>query len=223
MKNLLVINSSGRVTRSITRHLTQRFTKNWLAVNPGGTVTNRDIGQHTPPIINETWIAAAFADLNTRTDAMCEALALSDNLINEIISAEVIVIGSPVYNFGMPASLKAYFDQIVRVGLSFSFEAGATEPYRPLLATKPVYILTAAGDGAMLPGGAAAHLNFLEPHLKTVLSFIGLTEVHFIRVGYDEYQDDRLKYSIAAAEIVIDQLLNKSSSLASTTASVPRD
>jgi FMN-dependent NADH-azoreductase len=207
MKNtLLVINSSGRVTRSITRRLTTRFANTWRACHPEGIVLHRDVGLTPPPVVDEAWIAAAFADAAKRSSAALEALRLSEMLINELEQADVIVVGAPIYNFGMPAQLKAYFDQVVRVGRTFGFSAESEEPYRPLLPPKPVVIVTAAGDGSLFPGGALAHLNSLEPHLRTVLGFIGQTDLTFVRVGYDEFQDDRLARSLAAAEAKIDEL-----------------
>ena len=137
---------------------------------------------------------------------MGAALQVSDSLIDELVAADCVVLGTPIYNFGMPAQLKAYFDQVVRVGRTFAFAPGDAEPYRPLLASKPVIVVTAAGDGSMHPGGALYHLNYLEPHLLTVLGFIGLTDTTFVRVGYDEFQDDRLKRSLSAAERTIDEL-----------------
>jgi FMN-dependent NADH-azoreductase len=209
MKTILIINSSGRTTRSITRHLAARLARGWMTRHPGGQILNRDLGLNPPAPVNEAWIAAAFADEPSRTPAMREALAVSDTLIDELIASDAVVIGTPIYNFGMPAPLKAYFDQVVRVGRTFAFEPGTPEPYRPLLAPKPVVVLTAAGDGSMHPGGKLAHLNFLEPHLTTVLGFIGLPEVNFVRVGYDEFQDDRFKRSLATAEAAVDEVLEK--------------
>ncbi|HET9523570.1 MAG TPA: NAD(P)H-dependent oxidoreductase, partial [Terrimicrobiaceae bacterium] len=135
-------------------------------------------------------------------------LALSEALIEELIRADTVVLGAPMYNFGMPAQLKAYFVQIVRVGRTFGFDPGASEPYRPLLTSKPVVVVVSVGDGSLLPGGALAHLNFLEPHLRTILAFIGLTDVTLVRAGYDEYGDDRAKRSLTAAEAAIDQVLD---------------
>lgn len=201
MNSLLVINSSGRITRSITRHLTARFSEAWLRQNPGATIVHRDVGTNPPPAVNEEWIAAAFSGSAEAPDA----LELSNTLIDEIIQADAIVLGVPMYNFGMPAQLKAYVDQIVRVGRTFAFDAAAEEPYQPLLEAKPVVVLTSAGDGAIHPGGPLAHMNYLEPHLETVFQFIGLNDVTFIRVGYDEYQDGRLKRSLSNAEAAIDQ------------------
>lgn len=205
MKTLLVINSSGRVARSLTRKLTHRFAAAWRARHPNGTVVYRDLGENPPPV-NERWIGAAFTEADRRTPAMTEALQVSENLIEELAEADAVVLGAPMYNFGMPAQLKAYFDQVVRVGRTFAFEPDVAEPYRPLLAPRPVIVVVSAGDGSLHPGGPLAHLNFLEPHLKTVLGFIGLAHPKFVRVGYDEFQDDRLKHSLASAEAAIDKL-----------------
>lgn len=204
MKSLLVLHSSGRVTRSITRRLAQRFATAWLGQNLGGRVHERDLGLNPPTTVNEPWIAAAFSEPAARTAAMRDSLRLSDTLVDEIIAADAIVIGAPIYNFGMPAQLKAWLDQIVRVGRTFAFQPGDAEPYRPLLASRPVLVLESAGDGSLYPGAPLAHLNFLEPHLTTVLGFVGLTDVDFIRVGYEEFQDQRLQDSLAAAEQAVD-------------------
>jgi FMN-dependent NADH-azoreductase len=207
METLLVINSSGRVTRSITRRLTQRFSDAWQKQNPAGKIIQRDVGRNPPAPVDEGWITAAFAEPARRTLAMHDALRSSETLIEEIIAADVIVVGAPIYNFGMPAQLKAFVDQIIRVGRTFDFVPGTAEPYRPLLASKPVLVISSAGDGALHPGGTLAHLNFLEPHLETVFRFIGLIDITFVRVGYDEFQDERLKHSLAAAETALDEFL----------------
>jgi FMN-dependent NADH-azoreductase len=209
MKSLLVINSSGRHTRSITRHLTARFVAAWSARNLGAQIFTRDVGTNPPPPVDELWIAAAFAQPAERTSAMNDALALSDALIDEIIWAKAIVLGVPMYNFGIPGQLKTYIDQIVRIGRTFDFNVAAADPYRPLLQPKPVVIIISTGDGALHPGGALAHLNFLEPHLETVLRFIGLTDLRFIRVGYDEFQDERFRQAMADAEIAVDKMIDQ--------------
>jgi FMN-dependent NADH-azoreductase len=203
---LLIINSSGRETRSITRQLTKRYAAAWRAHHPDGEIIDRDVGLHPPPPVDERWIAAAFADPAVRTQAMHEALRTSNALIDELVQADQLLIGTPIYNFGLPAQLKAYFDQVVRVGRTFAFDPKAPQPYRPLLSPKPVVVVTATGDGALLPGGALAHLNHLDPHLRTIFEFIGLTDLTFVRVGDEEFQDDRLKRSLRNAEDALDAL-----------------
>lgn len=207
MKRLLIINSSGRITRSITRHLTKRFTERWQALNSGSEILVRDVGVHPPAPVDEAWIAAAFAGPENRGDA--GALALSDALIEEIMRADLIVLGVPMYNFGMPAQLKAYIDQIVRVGRTFAFSEDETNPYQGLVPRKPVVMITATGTGGYEAGGVFAHLNFLEPHLEAVFRFIGLTDITFIRVGFEELQNDRFKRSVASAEKEVDQVLER--------------
>jgi len=207
MKTLLAVHSSGRVTRSITRKLTARFTTRWLARHPDGRVLERDLTANPPPVVNEAWIAAAFAE--PESAATPEVLRLSEQLIEELVEADVVVLGTPMYNFGMPAQLKAYIDQIVRVGRTFAFAPGELQPYRPLVPSKPVVVLTSAGDGGLHPGGPLAHMNHLEPHLTTALGFIGLTDVQFIRAGYDEFQDDRTRRSLARAEEEVDRCVDQ--------------
>src|SRR5688572_16153754 len=116
MKTLLVIDSSARSNRSTTRSLTRRFAEAWKQRFGDAAVIRRDLGATPPPAIDEAWIAAAFGEPNGETPA---ALFESETFIGELFQADVIVIGAPMYNFGMPAALKAYFDQIVRVGRTF--------------------------------------------------------------------------------------------------------
>ena len=210
MKTLLVLNASGRITRSITRQLTTRFTESWRAANPDGRVLHRDLGLNPPPPVNEDWIAAASTAPAERGDTANGTLRVSESLIEEIDAADTILLGTPIYNFGMPAQLKAFFDQIVRVGRTFESTPEAAEPYRPMLSPKPVIVVVSAGTAAMHPGGALAHLNFLEPHLRTVLAFIGLTDVTFIRVGDAEHGGDAFKRSLAAAETALEELATRS-------------
>mgnify|MGYP006179228269 CR=1 FL=1 len=205
MSRLLVINSSGRHTRSVTRRLTRQFADAWLGANPQGELLERDLTRQPPGVVNEAWIASAFAQPQSRTPQMQAALAESETLLAEIEASDAIVLGAPMYNFGLPAQLKAYFDQIIRVNRSFSFDPAAEVPYQPLLKDKPVTVIVSVGDGDLLPGGAQFQLNFLEPHLLTMLGFIGLSNVEFIRVGYEEFQDQRLKSAIASAELTLVQ------------------
>lgn len=207
MKTLLVINSSGRVTRSMTRKLATRFAERWLAKNPDDRVIERDLTANPPPVVDEAWIVAAFG--NPSADPTPHVLELSNTLISEIEAADIIVLGAPIYNFGAPAQLKAWIDQVVRIGRTFAFDASAELPYQGLLKSRPVVVITAAGDGDLFPGGPLAHMNHLEPHLVTALGFIGLTDLHFIRAGYDEFQDERTKRSLAKAEHEVDRLVDR--------------
>lgn len=137
---------------------------------------------------------------------MQAVLSESEQLLAEIEKADSLVFGVPMYNFGLPAQLKAYFDQIIRVNRSFTFDPDSEEVYQPMLANKPTTVIISVGDGDLLPGGPKADLNFLEPHLVTMLDFIGLRSVEFIRVGYEEFQDERLRAAFASAEQAVARL-----------------
>lgn len=206
MKTVLHINSSARTDRSHTRYLTKLFVKEWRYLRPNDLFISRDVGTEPPPSVNEAWIAAAFTPPQNRTAAMREVLHLSDVLVDELIRADLIVLGAPMYNFGMPAQLKAYVDQIVRVGRTFSLDvSNEKQPYEPLLAGKRMLVITATGDAGYQPGGPLVHMNHLDPHIRTAFGFIGIRDVHFVGVNYDEFPDDRISHSLATAEAAIKQ------------------
>jgi FMN-dependent NADH-azoreductase len=212
MKTVLHINSSARIERSHTRYLSNLFVQEWRCLRPEDRVISREIGTEPPPPVSESWIASAFTPPQDRTAAMREALRLSDTLVDELVQADLIVLGAPMYNFGMPAQLKAYVDQIIRVGRTFALDvSNEKQPYRPLLTEKRMVVITATGDGGYHPGGPLEHLNHLNPHVRTAFGFIGITEIEFAAVGYDEFPDDRVKRSLAAAESKIRQIVQRQS------------
>jgi FMN-dependent NADH-azoreductase len=207
MATLLVVDSSARHVRSHTRHLTQLFVRHWRALSPQSEVLHRDVGAAPPPPVDAAWVAAAFARPAERTEDMRRALAVSDALIAEVERADVLLLGAPMYNFGMPAQLKAWVDQVVRVGRTFSFDpTRPDDPYRPLLAGKSLVLVTSRGDRGFGPGGALAHLNHLDPHLATVCRFVGIAPVATIAVESDEWADAHLAHSRAAAEREVERL-----------------
>lgn len=208
MKSLLIINSSARATRSVTRQLTDRFATAWQARQPDGELILRDVGLAPVPAINESWIASAFSDPSKHTPEMQRALATSEELIEELFRASAIVVGVPMYNFGMPGQLKAYIDQIIRVGRTFNFaEPGAENPYIPLIPSKPVVIVTSKGADGYDPGQPFAHHNFLEPHLEHIFRFLGFEDLSFVRVGFEEEKGERFDRSKAEAAAAVDALV----------------
>lgn len=196
---------------SHTRRLSARFVERWAAQRPTDTVTYRDVGQHPPAPVDADWVAAAFTRPEKRDAAQEARLAESDRLVAELIAADVVVVGAPMYNFGMPAPLKAWLDNIVRVGVTFGFDrARDGDPYWPMLPTgKTLVTLSARGDYGYDPGGRQAHNNFVESGLAAPLAYIGLHDRHAIAIEYDEFGDQRLAASIAAAEQAVDALVEQ--------------
>lgn len=196
---------------SHTRRLTRRFIERWQEARPQDSVTYRDVGQQPPSPVSGDWIAAAFTRPERRDEAARACLVESDVLVQELLRADVIVVGAPMYNFGLPAQLKAWIDNIVRVGVTFGFDRSRQgEPYWPMLpAGKRLVILSSRGDYGYDPGGRLEAINLAERGLSVPMGYIGLTQTHSIAIEYDEFGDERLRASIAAAEVAIDDLVGE--------------
>lgn len=195
---------------SHSRNLSHRFASQWLAHRAQDSLTYRDIGQNPPSIIDHDWIAASFTPEEQREPWMRETLAESDQLVDELLAADVLVLGTPLYNFGMPAALKAWIDQIVRPGRTVDIDdSNPLDPYVPMLADRPRHavILTARGGIGFDVGGAMAHMNHLEPNLITALGFIGITRVHQIAIEGQEVGGELLAESVAQGLNKVDALV----------------
>ncbi|HLD68352.1 MAG TPA: NAD(P)H-dependent oxidoreductase [Pseudomonas sp.] len=195
---------------SHSRNLTHRFTSRWLAQRAQDSLTYRDIGQNPPSFISHDWIASSFTPEEQREPWMRETLAESDQLVDELIAADVLVLGTPLYNFGMPAALKAWIDQIVRPGRTVDIDdSNPLDPYVPRLADRPRHavILTARGGIGFGVGGAMAHMNHLEPNLISALGFIGITQVHQIAIEGQEVGGELLAESVAQGLNQVDALV----------------
>jgi FMN-dependent NADH-azoreductase len=128
---------------------------------------------------------------------MRQALQLSDLLIDEFMSADVYVFGVPMSNFAAPAVFKAYIDNIVRVGRTFLFVPEDTAaPYKPLVHGKRMFVLVSSGAAGYAPTGPMWSLNHLEPHLRTIFGFIGVSDVTFIYAGNDMAGGEQLASAI---------------------------
>ena len=172
---LLRIDSSARHS-SVSRQLTSRFVEAWRNEHPGGAVVERNLAVTTIPHITDEWVQAVHSDPAILTAEQKAALALSDALISELLQADTIVIGAPMYNFSISAPLKAWIDQIVRVGKTVLWSA--TGP-QGLLQDKKVVVITSRG-GAYRPATPTERFDYQEPYLRHILAFIGLTDVTFI-------------------------------------------
>ena len=209
MANLLHIDTSPRGERSQSRALSKYFVEAWKDSHLEDSITYRDVGRNSIPHVNEPWIASCFTSPEKRTSDMWEAIALSEQLVDELMAADVYVIGVPMYNFNVPSGFKAYIDQIVRVGRTYAFEPEDKEsPYKPLVHGKKMFIITAHGAGGFAPGGRLEKLNHQAPYLKTAFGFIGITDITFISVENDELGGQKLADSIAAAQAQINKLVN---------------
>lgn len=217
MRTVLHLDSSARPGGSDlasfgshSRRLSARFIERWRERRPYDRVLYRDVGQNPPRPVSGQWIHAAFTRPDQRTPWMNAVLQESDMLVDELIAADLIVAGVPMYNFNVPAQFKAYIDNIVRVGRTFGFDRSRTGlPYWPLLAdmNKTLVVLSSRGDFGYGPSERIAHMNHVEPSIRTAFGYIGITDITSIAVEYDEFADERLAASIAAAEASVDALV----------------
>ena len=176
MATLIQFDSSPMGERSISRKLTSDFAETWLKTHPGGKLIKRDLSALDLPPVDAFWVSAAYTPQETRTEQQKAALAISDSLINDLQTADEYVFGVPMHNFGIPSTLKLWIDQVVRAGKTFSY--GANGP-KGLLTGKKATVLIASG-GVYEPTSAMASFNFVAPYLRTVFSFLGITDLTII-------------------------------------------
>lgn len=207
---LLRIDASVRSERSLSRRLADAFMVEWMRRRPADRVIGRDVGRNPPPFIDEAWIAAAFTDPDARTAAQRAALAVSDELIAELEAADILVVATPMYNYGLPAALKAWVDQVVRIGRSFSFDlARGDYPIEPTLSGKTMVLLTASGEFGFTGGGPRAGMNHLDPHLRTLAPYLGGDAIHHVAIEYQEFGDERHAASVARAHAAVPELVDR--------------
>lgn len=169
---VLRIDASMRRTGSITRDLSETLVAR-LAAAQGGAVeiVRRDLADGAP-LIDESWIAANFTPAEQRTDTQRATLAHSDALVAELKAADIVVVGAPIYNFGVPAALKAWIDQVARARETFRYSE--TGPVG-LLEGKKAYLVIASGGTE-----ADSQIDFATPYLRHVMGFIGIHDVEVI-------------------------------------------
>lgn len=199
MPHILHLDSSPRGERSISRALTQQFVDLWKQMHPDDAITYRDLGRYPVPPIDEAWIAASFSPPDELTPSLEAALMISDELIDELLTADFYVFGVPMYNYSVPASFKAYIDQVVRVRRTFIVGA---DGYEGLLKNKKALVITTRGGSY-----TGEPLDFQEPYLRAVFDFIGITDVTFIHAENLAMGADERQYSIASAHKAIHQVI----------------
>jgi|SRR5690554_1304828 len=189
--NILHVNASSRYDGSLTRAVSTQLTQ-LLADNHNVILQQRDVASGLP-FLDESWINANFTDPTERSAAQKSVLDLSDKLINEVKAADVIVMAVPIYNFGIPAALKAWVDLVARARETFQYtEDGPVG----LLENKKVYLVMASGGVPL-----ESDMDFASQYLKFFLQFIGITDVTLINANqYYEQPDggDKLAALIAA-------------------------
>lgn len=171
LRNILHLDASHRRQGSVSRGLSQLLVDELLARHPAARVVRRDLGLGMP-MIDDAWIAASDTPADQRSAAQLQALAHSDALVEELRASDVWVIGTPIYNFGIPPLLKAWIDQICRARVTFAY---SEQGPRGLLEDRPVFVTIASGGSQV-----GSEREFLTPYLRHVLGFIGIRDLRII-------------------------------------------
>lgn len=223
MATILRIDSSARTSRSLTRQLADTFVAHWRVRSPDSEVLTRDVGKSPPPAVSEAWIAAAFAGTE-RTAEQRALLALSDELIGEIEASNLILIAAPMYNYGMPSSLKAWFDQVVRIDRTFSFDLSRGDrPLEPILNGKALVVFTSSGEFGFEAGGINEGTGHLLPHIRTCAKYLGATVIEHVGIEFQEFGDARHEASRVAAFSAIPDLVGRLQKSVTATIVASRD
>ena len=207
--NILLITSSPRGEASISTRLARDLAQRLLKAHLGATLAERDLNQNPVPFITSSFVTAGFTPADQRSDADRQALSISDALVAEVQRADQIIIGSGMINFGIPANLKAWIDQITRAGLTFAY--GAHGP-QGLLTGKKTYL--ALASGGVYSEGPAAGGDFQRPYLIRMLGFLGLTDVEVVLAEGTMQGPDAGEKALAGALAWAEHLLPALNSLA---------
>lgn len=198
MNRILAIHASPRADRSHSRRLAEGF----LAALPKAEITRREVGRADLPHVSEGFIAAAFHPQREHRPAELQAeLALSETLVDELLAHDLLVISTPMYNFSVPSGLKAWVDQIVRIGRTFDLHLKDGEAeYEPLLKGRKALIITSRGGAGMGPGGELEWMNHADAWLRVALGFLGIEDVQVIAAEGEEGNPEAFRVSYQQAE-----------------------
>jgi FMN-dependent NADH-azoreductase len=177
MKNILLIRSSPRGLESYSEKVARSIVDDLEQRHHGATVVVRDLVQNPPPHVGQAFVGGLSTGPEQRTPEQTKALALSDQLVDELLAADIIVLAVPMYNFGLPSTLKAWIDHVVRIGRTVSYSQNGPQG---MLKGKRVILVLARGG--VYSDGPAKLMDFQEPYLRAILGFIGLTDVDVVPV-----------------------------------------
>ena len=197
--NILQINASARSAGSNSTRLADAITSRLKAHNPSATTELRDLASNPHPVLDESSLNALFTPTAERTPDQTTRVALDDALIAQVQSADVIVLGVPMYNFGIPVQLKTWIDAIARAGVTFRYSANGPEG---LLKDKKVFVALARG-GLYRDSPADSQV----PYLKSVLAFLGMNDVDFIYAEGLAMGAESASKAFAEAEAHIGELI----------------
>lgn len=203
--NILIVTSSAQGEASVSNKLAAGFADKLRAAHPGSKIVLRDVGRDPIPHLTEDSVAGVRAEASS--EAEIAARDLSDRLIAEVRAADLVVIASPMYNFGISSTLKAWFDHLLRPRIAFRYTQDGPEG---LLGDRKVVVIESRA-GFYGPGDPA---DSQEPHLRQMLAFAGLTDVTFVRAEKLAFGEEAAAASLGEAEAALARLAREELPLA---------
>jgi FMN-dependent NADH-azoreductase len=197
MATLLRIDSSSRFAGSHSRDLGDTLEVRWLGRYPGSSVVRRDLAANPARHITDLTIAGFYTPVDQHSPSIQRDVALSDDLIAELMAADALLVTAPMYNFSIPSALKAWIDHIVRINHTFSYDGTS---FTGLVTGKPVYVACAYGASGY-SGGPLAAYDLLKNYLDLLFRFLGFTEVHFVTVEATTADSQTVAANLADARL----------------------
>lgn len=199
MTNILVVNSSALGPHSVSKALVDSTVEKLKAAHPDAAVVTRDVGADPIPHFTADNVVP-----EPETDTQKAARQLSDELIGEVQNADILVIGAPMYNFGIPSTLKSWFDHLLRAGVTFRYtEAG---PEGLLKGKRAIVVLS---RGGLYSEGPLQALDAQEPHLRALLGFVGITDVTYVRAEKLAVSPEDRETAISNAQTEVEAVVSK--------------
>jgi FMN-dependent NADH-azoreductase len=201
MNNVLFVSGSPRGQNSYSQQIARRVVDDLKIAHPAARIVVRNVARDPLPHVGEAFVSGIAVAPEQRSAAEAKAIAVSDALVDELIAADVLVLAVPMYNFGLPSALKAWIDHVVRAGRTFAYTA---EGPRGLLNDKKAIVVVSRGG--VYSEGPMKGFDFQESYLKSVLGFIGITDVEVVRVEGVAMGEDAVRKAMVAARARSDEL-----------------
>lgn len=194
--NILKINSSASGASSLSRNVVAHIISKLTAQNPSAVVKERDVANNNLPYLDEAFVKAMFQKGNLSEEEK-KVLKVSDELIQELETNDVIVIGAPIYNFTIPASLKSYFDLVARPGKTFNM--GPIGKFTGLLTGKKAIVVITSATTKI-----GSSQEFSKDYIAAFLKFIGITDVEFVEMDQTVFSyQEKLQSATAQIEAMV--------------------
>jgi len=202
MKNILLVLGSPRGSASYSHQMGRRIVDDLKSRYPSAQVVVRNLGKEPLPQINDAFVTGRMLAANQRSASENQALALSDVLVGELMAADVVVLATPMHNFGISAAVKTWIDYIVRPGVTFSYSSSGA-----MGLVKDKKVILALASGSVYAEGPMKQYDFQEPYLRAVLGFIGMTDVEVVRIEGVGLGEDAVRNAVTSAKARADDIV----------------